>query len=233
MAKMHAAAADRIASLGDEKQQEYLDLQDELASLNERLQDRDATLHQFEREIGSYEDTLKSEAYQIYQQGSSLTKQNASLHRQKQELEDELNSQLSPTEIKEKLTQKIKDSTAETNEMEKQIRKLESSIEKLGDTLRAKESELADAKKHSTKAKKVREGKIHTYTRHDVTRGNAIAKCPHSTDSHDPRFCHPTFFLSVCVFSSMRLSTSVMPRCKSSSMVTLPYVLRSMRIRRS
>lgn len=154
MQKMHIAAADRIAALGDEKQQEYLDLQDELASLNERCTEREGFMQSLEREIGGYEDTIKSDAYQIYQKGASLTKENQSLQRQKQDLEDELNSQLSPAEIKEKLTQKIKDGTAEQAELEKQIKKLESSIEKLGDTLRAKENELSDAKKHSTKAKK-------------------------------------------------------------------------------
>jgi intraflagellar transport protein 74 len=154
MQKMHLAAADRIASLGEEKQQEYLDLQDELAGLNERVTEREGLLQSLEREIGGYEDTLKSEAYQIYQKGSALAKENQVLARQKQELEDELNSQLSPGEIKDKLTQKIKDATAETTELEKQIKKLEASIEKLGDTLRAKENELQDAKKHSTKAKK-------------------------------------------------------------------------------
>lgn len=154
MQKMHLAAADRIAALGEEKQQEYLDLQDELASLNERANEREGFLGQLEREINTYEDTLKSKEYQIYQQGSALAKENQALARQKQELEDELNSQLSPDELKAKWTSKIKDATAESEDLEKQVKRLEASIEKLGDTLRAKESELTDAKKHSTKAKK-------------------------------------------------------------------------------
>ena len=97
---------------------------------------------------------MKSESYHLLQKCVSLTKENASLHKQKQELEEELNSASSPAEIKEKLTQKIKDSTAETTEMERTIKRMESSIEKLSDALRAKESELSEAKKHSTKAKK-------------------------------------------------------------------------------
>jgi chromosome segregation ATPase len=154
IAGLHSAAAARIASLGEEKQTEYVELQEELVGVNERISEREGVLQSLEREIGSYEETMKSDAYLLLQQGQQLAKENAALSKQKQELEDELNAALSPAEIKEKLTQKIKDGTAETSELESQARKLEAQVERLGDQLRARENELADAKKHSTKARK-------------------------------------------------------------------------------
>lgn len=131
-----------------------MELQEELVGVNERISEREGVLSNLDREIGHYEETMKSESYHLLQKCVALSKENASLHKQKQELEEELNSAASPAEIKEKLTQKIKDSTAETTEMEKQIKRMEQSIEKLSDALRSKETELSEAKKHSTKAKK-------------------------------------------------------------------------------
>lgn len=131
-----------------------MELQDELVGVNERIVEREGVLAHLEREIGQYEETMKSDSYHLLQKCVALTKENASLHREKQDLEEELSSASSPAEIKEKLTQKIKDSTAETTEMERTIKRMEQSIEKLGDALRSKEAELGEAKKHSTKAKK-------------------------------------------------------------------------------
>ena len=151
---MHSAAAARIASLGEEKQAEYLELQEELVGVNERILEREGVLGGLERDIQGYEETMKSEAYSLLQKGQHLAKETAALAKQKQELEDELSAALSPAEVKEKLTQKIKDATSETADLERTIKRLEGSIEKLGETLRAKEADMADAKKHSTKAKK-------------------------------------------------------------------------------
>jgi intraflagellar transport protein 74 len=152
--RLHAAAADRIASLGEEKHQEYVDLQEELIGVNEHIQERESLLNELEHKIAGYEDTMKTDAYRLLQAGQNLTKEISSLQKQKQELEDELHSELSPAEMKDKLTQKIKDATAETNEMEREIKRLESSIEKLGDASRNRENELNEARKHSSKTKK-------------------------------------------------------------------------------
>lgn len=154
IAGLHAAAASRIASLGEEKQAEYLELQEELVGVNDRITEREGVLAGLEREISGYEETMKSESYHLLQQGQQLSKENAALARQKQELEDELAAALSPAEVKEKLTQKIKDATQETSDLEKTIKRLEVQIEKLTDNLRNKETEMGDAKKHSMKAKK-------------------------------------------------------------------------------
>jgi intraflagellar transport protein 74 len=154
ISNLHSQAAQRIASLGEEKQQEYVELQDELAGISKEIVESENELGHLEREIASYEETMKSEAYQIFQKGQSLAKENQQLQKQKQELQDELNSTASPAEVKERLTQKIKDATAETADLEKSVKKLESSIEKLSDTLRSKETDLGEAKKLAQKAKK-------------------------------------------------------------------------------
>lgn len=168
IAQLHSQAADRIAALGEEKQQEYLDLQDELSGLNDRIGEREAALHALEREIGGYEETMKSDAYAMYQKGSALSKDIAALQRQRQELEDELHSALSPSALKDRLTQRIKDATAECADIEAKIAKMESSVEKLSDQLRAREAELGESRKHSSKAKKYeavyeRDAKMHEF----------------------------------------------------------------------
>jgi chromosome segregation ATPase len=154
IAGLHAAAAARIASLGEEKQAEYEELQEELVGVNERIVERENVLAHLERNIGMHEDTMKSEAYHLLQAGHQLTKEKVALQRQVQELEDELHTALSPQEVREKLTTKFTESKAHNDELEREKKRLEQSIEKLGDGVRKRESELAEARKHSSKARK-------------------------------------------------------------------------------
>jgi chromosome segregation ATPase len=154
IAGLHAAAAARIASLGEEKQAEYEELQEELVGVNERIVERENVLAHLERNIGMHEDTMKSEAYHLLQAGQQLTKEKVALQRQVQELEDELHTALSPQEVREKLTTKFTEAKAHNDELEREKKRLEQSIEKLGDGVRKREAELAEARKHSSKARK-------------------------------------------------------------------------------
>jgi len=154
ISSLHSAAADRIASLGEEKQNEYLELQDELQSINQRISEREGHLQGLEREIASYEDTMKSESWAIVQRGTLLSKEIQSLQKSRADLEEELSTSLSPQEVKERLTERIKELSGECAELDTRNSKLETQLEKLQSHVRTREAELNEAKKHSNKAAK-------------------------------------------------------------------------------
>jgi len=156
ISNLQNAAAERIASLGEDRQQEYADLQDEL----ERINEREGVLQQLKRDIAQYKDTLSTDAYVTLQEGQRLSKENALLQRQRADLERaeqelaDLNANFSPQQLEQKLTAKIQEVTAEHKDMEREMKRLSSSIENLNDQTRRRENELSEARKHASKAKK-------------------------------------------------------------------------------
>lgn len=152
--ELNKIIADKIASLGDDKEQEYGELMAEAAALDDAIQNKQLMLQQVSQRLQDYRAQMNSDAYLLHQRGVELRAEYKMLMQQQAELEEETNQQLSPAELKEKLTKKIKDENKEIEKAEKEIKEKEEAIEKVNELTREKENELQEAKKYASKATK-------------------------------------------------------------------------------
>jgi hypothetical protein len=154
MEKIHEQAAERMAQLGPEAQEEYQTLQQEQHGLQEEINNKESRLQELDYKIKFLQSKLNSHEYQTHQRGTQLKKQKQQYLAKRAELEEETDSSVSPEEMREKLLQKVKDSNSDIEAAERRIQQMEDIVEKYQETIRDKENELAEAKKHSQKAKK-------------------------------------------------------------------------------
>ncbi len=152
--EFYRGMAERVGEMGEEKLQEWNELQEENGALNERVRDKEMKLNQLDRLINQHTDTMKSEAYQIHSRGLQLKKEIQSLVNRREELMEEIESNETPEQLKERLTRKLKEINAEAGDMEKIIKQQEESVENVQEAIRNKESELVEAKKMAAKAQK-------------------------------------------------------------------------------
>jgi len=152
--QIHEQAAERMASLGPDAQNEYSSLQEEQKGLQTEIDDKEGRIGELEHKINILQHKCKSHEYQVHQKGVALRKEKMRLLNQRAELEEETDSSMSPEEMRDKLLQKVKDSNADMEATERRIKQLEDTVERYQEDIREKENELAEAKKHSQKAKK-------------------------------------------------------------------------------
>merc|ERR1740130_458142 len=111
-------------------------------------------MQQLDAKITFVQQQLQSKDYQMHQKGLQLQTKKKDLLAKKAELEEDTDQNLSPEEMREKLKMKVKDSNQEIEMAEKRIKQVDALVERYQDDIRAKENELAEAKKHAQKAKK-------------------------------------------------------------------------------
>lgn len=151
---MHQKATERLATLGEDLANEYQELSDEQAQLQSAIQAKQQESRELDRKIYQFNADLKSPEYQIHNKGMQLSKRRKQLLAEKQDLDEEVNSSLTPQEQRDRILQKIKDATAECNQAEKKQKQLTEQHEKIMDDIREREQDVAEAKKHAQKAKK-------------------------------------------------------------------------------
>jgi translation initiation factor 2B subunit (eIF-2B alpha/beta/delta family) len=78
-----------------------------------------------------------------------LSKRRRQLATEKADLEEEVNSSLSPAEMRDRLLQKVKDANAEVTAAEKKQKQLTEAHDKLQDEIREREQEIVEAKVHT------------------------------------------------------------------------------------
>lgn len=152
---LHAQASERMLdALGEDKQQEYNELQEENNILNEAIAEKERRLNHLEFQVQQAQDGTNSHAYKLYQHSQALKKEIDATRHRNAELEDEVNSQLSPQEIKNRLTDKTRETNEFIADLESKIKNMEKYIEKQQDHIREKESQLVEARKHASKSAK-------------------------------------------------------------------------------
>jgi intraflagellar transport protein 74 len=145
--------AKRLESLGPATFQEYTSLQDESKALQSDIQIKEAKLAEYDKKIAQLQSTFRSSEFQTHLKGMELQKKKLALSKKQSELADESLVSLSPEEMRDKMMNKAKELTRECDQMERQKKLLEDQLDKYQDEIRTKETEIANAKKHASKAK--------------------------------------------------------------------------------
>jgi intraflagellar transport protein 74 len=153
--QIYKQLSEKVAEeLGEEKLTEYNEMQEENQQLTLRLNEKENKINYLDRMINQHSDTMRSEGYQQQLRAIQLRKEIAATEAKREELLEEIHSNASPAELKDRLTRKLKESNAEAAELEKQLKNLEESIESGQEEVRAKENELQESKKIAQKAAK-------------------------------------------------------------------------------
>lgn len=153
IADIQQDAQERMAALGEDLQMEFQELQEELDDLQVQISQKQMASRDMDQRITNVQADLRSPAYQVHLKGLQLEKRKKQIIHEIDSLEEETNTNMTPDELKAKLMQKIKDTNAETAEVERKIKKMEQEIEQIQDEIREKEEEVIEAKKHAQKAK--------------------------------------------------------------------------------
>lgn len=147
-------ASERIRQLGPDVAREYDELLDENSALQQAIVEREGLVQSLDQKISFMNGQLQSKEFQTHLRGVQLEKKSKQLKRSHDELTEEVNSHLSPEEMRDKLLQKVKDANADIAQHEQRSKMLEEQLETYQDLIREKEQELSEAKKHALKAKK-------------------------------------------------------------------------------
>lgn len=151
---MHAQAAERLASLGEDLRQEYSDLQDESEMLAKQAQDSEVRLQELDQRARQLQQDFDTPEYKTHARGVDLLKKHKVLASKKKELQEDTAQHLSPEEMKEKLVQKVKDLNGEIEGLDKRVKSTEEGTDKLQELIEKKDEELKEAQKYAQKAKK-------------------------------------------------------------------------------
>jgi intraflagellar transport protein 74 len=147
-------ASERMKELGEEVFEEYEELTDENQALLQEITERETHIGELDLRITQMNSSMKTPEYQTHMRGVNAQKRLRLLEKLNRELEEETTSQLTPEEMRDKLLQKVKDANAEIGAHERRVKQVEDQLEAYHDLIAEKEQELAEAKKHSLKAKK-------------------------------------------------------------------------------
>lgn len=150
-------AAERMATLGEEMSAEYNDLQDQRASLQKDLDEREGRIQLINHKIHQMQQQLQSHDYLTHKKGLELTKAKRQLQMKREQLVDETDSSQSPEEIRERIQQKVKDMKADEEATERRMKTLDQKVEKLQATISEREQVLQESKKHALKAQRYEE----------------------------------------------------------------------------
>lgn len=152
--RIHRETSKRMASLGDGYEAEYQLLFGQQKDLKKQVQEKEGALQALDSKIQGKRLQMKNPAYQTHTKGLDLQKRRRVLLQKKSELEAEVNSNLTPDEIREQLLSKVKNYNTDIEHAEKRIKQLEESLENHQEQIRDKENLLGEAKKHALKSKK-------------------------------------------------------------------------------
>ncbi len=144
----------RMLAIGEEAQQEYIDLREENNMLNQETSRKMRIMGEVETRIRMAEAELASDAYRVHMRGLELQKLHALLLRQKALLEEDAASGMTGEQLRDRLIRQVKDTNAEIADLELRIRGLEKQLSQLTETVEERESEVMAAKSYQTHAPK-------------------------------------------------------------------------------
>lgn len=154
IADIHETVASRLNELGEDVASQYKGMQEEQLALQAAINDRETKLHMLTSKITDMRNKLQSQEYQTHQEGLRLRKEKKKLLQQRQELEEDTDSSLTPEELKERIRTRVRDLNSDVEQQQRSLKSYDASVEKLQDQIRLKEQDLAEARKHAAKAKK-------------------------------------------------------------------------------
>jgi intraflagellar transport protein 74 len=104
--------------------------------------------------IAAAKKTLKGPQFVTHTRGVELMAKKRALQEKKMELDRDVNSSMTPEEMKNALLEKVKTGTEGNKELESRVKQMERDIERMQDEAKELEQTLAEARKHALKSKK-------------------------------------------------------------------------------
>ena len=154
LAGLYDQAAQRMAALGPDAQEEYTALKEEDAYVVGQIQKKEMELENLVMAIERFHKRMQEPEFQVHRRGVELKKQKNILENQHSELLEETNSNLSPAQLHDKLKERLNRITANVENIETTTKMTENATEKLQDAIGNKERELQDAKGSKRRAEK-------------------------------------------------------------------------------
>lgn len=141
--------------LGADSHAEYVDLQDEQAGLSKAIVKKEEEVSAVESKIFELTRMLKSPEYQATKQAFELRKTQTHLKLQLQDLQEETSANLSPAELRDLYSNKIKAATKQVESITQRTADLEQKIENYQDEIESKETQLKSAKRLAVQERKL------------------------------------------------------------------------------